>query len=105
MKESFGNWFRTVCDKAAVPDCSAHGLRKAGARRAAENGATTAELNSIFGWTGPKMASLYTASADRKRLAKSAMGKLEKNEGATVYSLTSLQGEGATEKPIKKSRP
>jgi integrase len=93
-KEAFGNWFRVVCNAADVPDCSAHGLRKSGARRAAEQGATTAELNAIFGWTGAKMASLYTESADRKRLAKGAMSKLDKNEGATVYSLTSKKGEG-----------
>jgi integrase len=104
VKESFGNWFRTACNRAGVADCSAHGLRKAGARRAAENGATTAELNAIFGWMGAKMASLYTQGADRKRLAKGAMGKLEKNETATFYSLTSLQGEGAVAEPSSKTK-
>jgi integrase len=38
---AFGNWFRTRCDEAGLPQCSAHGLRKAGATIAAENGATT----------------------------------------------------------------
>ena len=104
VKESFGNWFRTVCNRAGVPDCSAHGLRKAGARRAAENGATTAELNAIFGWTGAKMASFYTASADRRRLAGGAMGKLEKNETETSYSRTSVQGAGSKAKTIDKSK-
>ena len=28
-KESFGNWFRDVCNRAGLPQCSAHGLRKA----------------------------------------------------------------------------
>lgn len=41
-KESFGNWFRTVCRDAGVPG-SAHGLRKAGAPRYAEAGATEAQ--------------------------------------------------------------
>jgi integrase len=104
VKESFGNWFRGVCNRAGVPDCSAHGLRKAGARRAAENGATTAELNAIFGWTGAKMASLYTESMDRKRLAGGAMAKLEKNEKATVYSLTLPQGEGSRPKATTRSK-
>jgi hypothetical protein len=31
----FGNWFRKLCDKAGCPDVSAHGLRKATARRRA----------------------------------------------------------------------
>ena len=49
-KELFGNWFREACKAAGVPG-SAHGLRKAGATLAAENGATTTELKSMFGWT------------------------------------------------------
>jgi integrase len=78
-KESFGNWFKDACKAAGVPG-SAHGLRKAGATRAAENGATEKELNAIFGWTGNKMASHYTQTADRARLAKAAIGKLSRNE-------------------------
>jgi integrase len=36
----FGNWFRDRCNEAGLKQCSAHGLRKMGATRAAENGAT-----------------------------------------------------------------
>jgi integrase len=32
----FGNWFKDKCEKAGLPQCSLHGLRKALARRAAE---------------------------------------------------------------------
>jgi integrase len=78
-KESFGNWFRDACNAAGVPG-SAHGLRKAGATRAANNGATVAQLEAIFGWHGGDMASLYTKSADRIRLACDAITKLQKNE-------------------------
>lgn len=76
-KESFGNMFSAAARKAGVKK-SAHGVRKAGATRAAENGATVAELEAIFGWKGGTMAALYTRSADRRRLAKGAMGKLAK---------------------------
>jgi integrase len=76
-KESFGNMFREACRAAGV-EKSAHGVRKIGATRAANNGATVAELEAIFGWSGGGMASLYTRGADRVRLAKSAMGKLTK---------------------------
>jgi integrase len=76
-KESFGNWFGEACRAAKVPG-SAHGLRKAGAARAASNGATVAQLNAIFGWSDSQMASLYTKSADRVRLAKEAISKLSK---------------------------
>ena len=76
-KESLGNWFKDACKAAGVPG-SAHGLRKAGATRAANNGATGAQLNAIFGWSGEKMAALYTRKADNIRLAKDAIGKLTK---------------------------
>lgn len=71
MKESFGNWFRDVCRAAGCPG-SAHGLRKAGATRAAERGASERQLMAIFGWTTGKMAQLYTKAADRKLLARDA---------------------------------
>lgn len=76
-KESFGNAFSKAARAAGVPK-SAHGMRKVAATRAADNGATEAELEAIFGWTGGKMASLYTRSADRKRLSKAAIHKLTK---------------------------
>lgn len=68
----FGNWFRRRCNEAGLPQCSAHGLRKAGAARAAENGATTHELMAIFGWQTVKEAERYTQAAQRKRLASNA---------------------------------
>ena len=74
-KESFGNAFSEACRTAGI-NKSAHGLRKIGATRAANNGATVAQLNAIFGWTGSEMASLYTHNADRARLARDAIGKL-----------------------------
>jgi len=74
-KEGFGNEFRKACRAAGVRK-SAHGLRKIGAQRAAENGATVNELEAIFGWSGGRMASHYTREADRVRLAKGAIGKL-----------------------------
>jgi integrase len=74
-KESFGNMFSEAARAAGVRK-SAHGVRKAGATRAAENGATVSELEAIFGWEGGKMASLYTREADRARLSKGAIGKL-----------------------------
>jgi len=61
VKESFGNWFMKACVRAKVPG-SARGLRKAGATRAAENGATERELMALFGWTSGKMATHYTRS-------------------------------------------
>lgn len=75
VKEAFGTQFRTWCREAGI-EKSAHGLRKLAATIAAENGATVAELEAMFGWSGGRMASLYTKSADRKRLGLSASAKL-----------------------------
>jgi integrase len=79
-KESFGNLFRDACRSAGVPG-SAHGVRKIAATRAANRGATVAQLEAIFGWQGGTMASLYTRSADRQRLAIEAMHKLANEDG------------------------
>jgi integrase len=77
-KESFGNFFREACDAAGVHGKSAHGVRKIGATRAADNGATVTELEAIFGWEGGGMAALYTKSADRKRASLRAMELVQK---------------------------
>ncbi|WP_370300810.1 tyrosine-type recombinase/integrase [Pseudooceanicola sp.] len=72
----FGNWFRKRCDEAGLPNCTAHGLRKAGAALAAENGATERQLMAIFGWSTMKEASRYTKAARQKVLAGSGMKHL-----------------------------
>lgn len=69
----FGNRFRKWCDEAGLTHCSAHGLRKAGATIAAENGATEHQLMSMYGWESPKQAALYTRKVNRHRLARDAM--------------------------------
>ena len=63
---------------------SAHGVRKIAATRAANNGATVAELEAMFGWTGGRMASYYTREADRRRLAKGAISKLTNNARTSI---------------------
>ena len=62
-------------------DKSAHGVRKAAATRAADNGATAHELMAIFGWVDIKEAEIYTRTADRKRLAAQAIDKLGTGTG------------------------
>ncbi|MBT9370314.1 tyrosine-type recombinase/integrase [Rhizobium sp. CSW-27] len=74
---SFGNWFAKQCKAAGLPDhCRAHGLRKAGATIAADEGATAHELMAMFGWSRLAMAELYTREADKKRLARGAAERL-----------------------------
>jgi len=73
-KESFGNWFRDACHAAGVPG-SAHGLRKAGANRAALAGATEHELMALYGWSEPRTAAIYTRKANREKLGGEGGGK------------------------------
>lgn len=84
-KETFGNEFRKACRKAGVRG-SAHGVRKIAATRAANAGATVAQLEAIFGWSGGRMASLYTRSADRRRLALEAMHKLGNEKPTSIVA-------------------
>jgi integrase len=76
-KEGMANAFREACRAAGI-NKSLHGLRKSAATRAANAGATVAQLEAIFGWQGGRMASHYTRAADREHLAKTAMDKLAK---------------------------
>jgi integrase len=71
----FGNWFRDRCNEAGLSHCSAHGLRKAAARRLAEAGCTMHEIAAITGHASLSEVQRYTKAADQKRLALSAMEK------------------------------
>jgi integrase len=79
----FGNKMRQWCDEVGLPHCSAHGLRKAGAAIAAQNGATTHQLMSVFGWLSLKQAELYTRAAQQKRMAGEAMKLLMRDKDKT----------------------
>jgi integrase len=74
---SFGNWFRDRCDEAGLPKgLSAHGLRKATARRLAELGCSAHQIAAITGHATLSEVQRYTQAADRKRLAQEAVRKL-----------------------------
>ncbi|MES5482099.1 integrase [Bradyrhizobium sp. INPA03-11B] len=78
-----GNWFRDRCDEAGLPQCTAHGLKKAGATIAAETGATTRQLMAMFDWASPTTAEVHTrAAAAQKRLAGEAMFLISLEFGA-----------------------
>jgi integrase len=93
--KGFGNWFKRRCREADVdPELSAHGLRKLGATRAANHGATEYELMALFGWTTTKQAAIYTKKANRARLEEGAASLLEK---APVPIVARRQGKTAHE--------
>ena len=71
-----GNWFKGRCKEAGLPHCTTHGLRKAGARRLAEAGATEWEVMAFLAHRTAKEASRYTAAANRSILTTSGMARL-----------------------------
>jgi integrase len=73
----FGNWFRDQCNGAGLPQCSAHGLRKAAARWLAEAGRTAHEIASITGHASLEHVAHHTKAADQGRLANAAMQKVK----------------------------
>lgn len=73
---SLGNAMRRWCDAAGLKVCSAHGLRKACARRLAEAGATAHEVGAVTGHKTLKLVQLYTEAAGREGMADSAFDKL-----------------------------
>jgi integrase len=75
-RAGFGQRFREWCNAAGLPVCSAHGLRKLAATLSAEGGATVNELMSMFGWSSPHQALIYTRAADAKRLGGNAANKM-----------------------------
>lgn len=91
----FGNWFREQCDAAMLPkNLAAHGLRKAGATRLAEAGASTAEIQAWGGWKTLSEVQVYTAAASRKRMAQQAADRLiSRTELANLDAKTGKPGE------------
>jgi hypothetical protein len=98
VKEYFGNWFREVCREAGCPG-SAHGLRKVGATRAAENGATVHQLTALLGWKTenasfspppPPRCSCRHTNRVRKRphLDSGAGGSEKQPDNSITYALS-----------------
>lgn len=87
----FGNAFRDWCDAAGLPHCSAHGLRKAISRRAAEEGIGNAGIKSITLHSRDDEVAIYTAAADQKRLSKDAIARISQAElsSAAITNLSS----------------
>ena len=69
----FGNWFRDRRNEAGLPQCSAHGLRKAAATRLANAGCSSDQIRAITGHRSLAEVAHYTKAADQQRLARQAM--------------------------------
>jgi integrase len=76
--KGFGNWVSDAARQAGLPaGCSAHGLRKAAARRLAEAGCTAHQIAAITGHRSLKEVERYTRAADQRISAEAAMRKVQ----------------------------
>lgn len=75
-EKGFGNWVSKAAERAGLPHCSAHGLRKAAARRLAAAGCTAHEIMSITGHQSLKEVERYTREVARRGLADTAMNRI-----------------------------
>jgi integrase len=97
--KAFGNWFKKRCREAGLDEVSAHGLRKLGAQRCAEAGATEHQLMALFGWSNPQQAAVYTKRANRARLEAAAAPLLEGRNGNKSVPLFPAVSSGGTFRP------
>ena len=100
--KAFGNWFKKRCREAGLEGLSAHGLRKLGAQRCAEAGASEHQLMALFGWTNPQQAALYTRKASRARLEAAAAPLLaarKQNKSVPLFPAAAPGGTIRAEKP------
>jgi hypothetical protein len=90
--KAFGGWFKRRCREAGLdPDLAAHGLRKLGATRCAEAGATEYELMALFGWSSSKLAALYTRKANRAKLGAGETPLLMRSEPTSNENVPPLK--------------
>ena len=94
--DSLGNWFRDRCRDTGLDHCSSHGLRKAGARRLVEHGATEWEVMAFLAPRTAKEASRYVVAANRTKFATSGMAKLEPKQEQELSNLPKRLDNGAT---------
>jgi integrase len=78
--KGFGGWFREQCDKAGLPRCTAHGLRKATMRRMAELEMPNKTMKSVSGHSKDDEVARYTEAANQERLAEGAIKRLSEWE-------------------------
>ena len=95
---AFGCWFIRRCREAGLAR-SAHGLRKLGAQRCAEAGATEHQLMALFGWTNPQQAAVYTKKANRAKLEAQAAPLLQAQISNTSVPLLPAVASGGTIRP------
>jgi integrase len=77
----FGNWWRDRCNEAGLPQCTAHGLRKAATVRLVEAGCTDEQVMAITGIRSSSVLKIYKRGAEQRKLARQALALQLRAEG------------------------
>lgn len=75
--KGLGNRISDWFTQAGLPHLTAHSVRKGLATNIAENEATDLMLEGMFGWKDSKTSKIYTRSAQRSKLARQAVAKID----------------------------
>ena len=91
-RKGLGNLMRKWCDDAGLAHCTAHGLRKAFARRLAEAGASASQIGAITGHKTLSEVQRYIEAADREGMADDGIALLvsRPNGEQTVANIVEL---------------
>lgn len=76
MSARVSSWFK----QAGIHGITAHSVRKLLSIELAQEGATNEEMDGALGWTSPGTSKIYTSKANRGRLSKNAVLKLNFKE-------------------------
>lgn len=80
LGQRVSEWFK----QAGLEGYTAHSVRKGLATTLAENEATDHMLEGLFGWSDGKTSKIYTRNAQRSRLAKQAVSRIDWGEIGNV---------------------
>lgn len=100
-KDGFTQWFTDSAKRAGLIDRSAHGLRKAAARKMAEAGCSASQIAAVTGHTTLNEVSHYTKSVDQERLARQAITAWSSPKRSLVVSTLQRDAVKPTKIPIK----
>ncbi|KZS51334.1 integrase [Rhizobium sp. BK077] len=85
------DWFR----QAAIGHLTAHSVRKGLATDVAHNEATDSMLEAMFAWRDGKTSKIYTRNADRARLARQTVARINWDGVGTKLLAVAAESETA----------
>lgn len=105
-RKGLGGQMRKWCDAAGLPHCTAHGLRKACARRLAEGGASAPQIQSVTGHKTLSEVQRYIEAANREGLADDALAVMvtRPNGERTVVNIVEVFANNSSKHLNKKEQ-